>query len=296
MAIEKSKHLINKAFENAYFVPDIKNKFLKKIIKVILIKLLSLFRKAKFYFVVGILHPFLFFFSLNLRDKNNLTTISVKELSQYSDDYNKKNFIFIENFIDIHFYNKLKNDFPSKMYFKHKNDPTKFYYWGFEYLSELINKKYLNFDGQLLSRFAFVEKYYNFILSDLFSENFKKMIQFKDTKLEFSLKVLSINATYADSGAFLIPHKDSAYLLDSSELVHNCIHFIDGDDSNIEESGGTGLYLDNEFQKKVLIPSTLKNSLLVYNTKANLFHGFNFIKKNSFRKAFAFQIIEKKFN
>jgi hypothetical protein len=296
MAIEKSEHLVNKAFENAYFVPNIKNKFLKKIIKIFLIKLLSLFRKAKFYFVVGILHPFLFYFSLNLRDKNNVTTISVKELSQYSNDYNKKNFIFIENFIDIDFYNKLINDFPNKMYFKHKNDPTKFYYWGFEYLSELINDKYLNFDGQLLSKFAFVEKYYNFILSNLFSENFKKMIQLKDTKSEFSLKVLSINATYADSGAFLIPHKDSAYLLDSSELVHNCIHFIDGDDSNIEESGGTGLYLDNEFQKKVFIPSTLKNSLLVYNTKANLFHGFNFIKKNSFRKAFAFQIIEKKFN
>lgn len=296
MAIEKSEYLINQAFEKAYYVPDLKNRFLKKVIKLILIKLFNLLRKAKFYFTVGILHPFLFYFSLNLRNKNNLVTISVKELSQYSDDYNKKNFVFLEDFVDISFYNKLLNDFPNKMYFKHKNDPTKFYYWGFEYLSELINKKYLDFDEKLISNFTFIEKYYNFILSDLFCENFKKMVRRKDIKLKFSLKVLSINATYADSGAFLIPHKDSAYLSDNSEIVHNCIHFIDGNDANIEESGGTGLYLDNEFKRKVLIPSTLKNSLLIYNTKANLFHGFNFINKSSFRKAFAFQIIEKKFN
>ena len=295
MAIEKSEYLISKAFDNAYFVPNLKNIFLKKIIRIILIRLLSPIRKVKFYFTVSILHPLLFYFLPNIRNKNNLTTISVKELSQYSDDYNKKNFIFLENFIDINFYNKLLNDFPNKMYFKHKNDPTKFYYWGFEYLSEIPNKKYLNFDGQLISKFAFVEKYYNFILSDLFRENFKKLIQCKDTKLKFFFKVLSINATYADGSSFLIPHKDSAYLSDKSELVHNCIHFIDGNDANIEKSGGTGLYLDNQFQKKVLIPSTLKNSLLIYNTKANLFHGFNFVNKNSFRKAFAFQILEKKF-
>jgi hypothetical protein len=293
MAIEKSEYLISKSFDNAYFVPNLKNIFLKKIIRIILIRLLRPIRKVKFYFTISILHPLLFYFLPNLRNKNNLITVSVKKLSQYSDDYNKKNFIFLENFIDINFYNKLLNDFPNKIYFKHKNDPTKFYYWGFEYLSE-IPKKYLHFDGQLISKFAFVEKYYNFILSDLFRENFKKLIQPKDTKLKFFFNVLSINATYADSGSFLIPHKDSAYLSDKSELVHNCIHFIDGNDANIEDSGGTGLYLDNQFQKKVLIPSTLKNSLLIYNTKANLFHGFNFINKNSFRKAFAFQILEKK--
>ena len=62
MAIEKSKYLINKAFENAYFVPNLKNRFLKIIIKVILIRLLSLLRRANFFFTVNILHPFLFFF------------------------------------------------------------------------------------------------------------------------------------------------------------------------------------------------------------------------------------------
>ena len=284
MAIEKSKYLINKAFENAYFVPNLKNRFLKIIIKVILIRLLSLLRRANFFFTVNILHPFLFFFSFNKNNKNNFTTISAKDFSLYSDEYNKNSFLFLQDFVDINFYNKLLNDFPSKKYFKHKNDPTKFYYWGFEYLSN-VSKKYLNFDRKLISNFNFIEKYYNFILSDLFCQNFKKLILNKNSEKKFSLKILSINATYADKGAFLIPHKDTAYLQsDNDELVHNCIHFIDGDDSNIEESGGTGLYLDNEFQKKVLIPSTLKNSLLVYNTKANLFHGFNFIKKNHERK------------
>ena len=62
MAIEKSENLINKAFENAYFVPNLKSKFLKKIVKIISIKLLNPLRRAKFFFTVNILHPFLFFF------------------------------------------------------------------------------------------------------------------------------------------------------------------------------------------------------------------------------------------
>ena len=91
MAIEKSKYLINKAFENAYFVQNLKNRFLKIIIKVILIRLLSLLRRANFFFTVNILHPFLFFFSFNKNNKNNFTTISAKDFSLYSDEYNKNN-------------------------------------------------------------------------------------------------------------------------------------------------------------------------------------------------------------
>jgi hypothetical protein len=294
MAIEKSENLIKKAFDNAYSVPDIKNKFLKKIIRVFLIQLLTFIRMLKYFMSTNVLHPFLFYFSFNINNKNNSMDISSKNLSQYSGEYNSNNFLFLENFIDVNFYSKLLSDFPKKKYFKNKNDPTKFYYWGFEYLNNR-NKKYLNFDGKLISKFQYVEQYYNYILSNIFRDNFSKLLSNKNLESQFSLKIISINATYADEGAFLIPHKDTAYLgSESKEIIHNCIYFVDGNDSMIEESGGTGLYLDNEFQKKVLVPSTLKNSLLVYNTKANLFHGFNFMKKNSFRKAFAFQIMQKK--
>lgn len=294
MAIEKSENLIKKAFDNAYYVPDTKNKLLKKMIRVFLIKSMTFFRMLKYFMTVNVLHPFLFYFSLNINNKNNSMDITSKNLLQYSAEYNSNNFLFLENFIDVNFYNKLLSDFPKKKYFKNKNDPTKFYYWGFEYLNSQ-NKKYLNFDGKLISKFQYVEQYYNYILSNIFQDNFSKLLSNKNLESKFSLKTISINATYADEGAFLIPHKDTAYLgSESKEIIHNCIYFVDGNDSMIEESGGTGLYLDNEFQKKVLVPSTLKNSLLVYNTKANLFHGFNFMKKNSFRKAFAFQIMQKK--
>jgi len=293
MAIEKSKYLVNLAFEKAYFVPSLKNELLKKVIKVFLIKLLSPLRIAKFFFTVNFLHPFLYYFSLKRDNNENLISISVKDFSQFSDEYNNNNYLFFKDFIDVNFYNGLLENFPKKIYFKHKNDPTKFYYWGFEYI-KWVNRKYLNFDGKLITKFTLIEKYYNFILSNKFLENFKKILSVQGSKKNFSLEVASINATYADRGAFLIPHKDTANISPDNETTHNCIHFIDGNDANIENSGGTGLYLDNFFQKKVLLPSTLKNSLLIYNTKLDLFHGFNFINKNSFRKAFAFQIVEKK--
>ena len=74
----------------------------------------------------------------------------------------------------------------------------------------------------------------------------------------------------------------------------NCIHFIDGNDNDVEFSGGTGIYEDNEFKKKIFVPKSLKNSILIYNSKKSFYHGFDFIKKKNYRKAIAFQLFLSK--
>lgn len=111
---------------------------------------------------------------------------------------------------------------------------------------------------------------------------------FNDNDSLNDYSVISINCTFAECRSFLIPHKDTAFLGGDESVIHNFIPFIDGNDKILRNSGATSLFLDNEFKKEVLVPSTLKNSLLVYNIKANVFHGFNFMEKNSYRKAIAF--------
>ena len=50
MAIKYSKQLLEQAYENAYYVPDLKNKLLKKIIKIINIFFIKIYRTF-FYFI-----------------------------------------------------------------------------------------------------------------------------------------------------------------------------------------------------------------------------------------------------
>ena len=70
------------------------------------------------------------------------------------------------------------------------------------------------------------------------------------------------------------------------KLLVNFIYFVDGIDNDPISSGATGFIkitnLKNHFYSK-----TIKNSCLVYNS-FNHYHGFNFMKKNYFRKAIIF--------
>ena len=70
------------------------------------------------------------------------------------------------------------------------------------------------------------------------------------------------------------------------------IYFVDGSEDPIK-SGGTGIYADPDFEQPLLTPQTLKNSVLIYNSKNNFFHGFDIMKKNSFRHAITFQFLDE---
>ena len=79
-----------------------------------------------------------------------------------------------------------------------------------------------------------------------------------------------------------------------NDLNINFIYFVDGNNDDIEHSGGTSIYVDNEAQNTLLKPTTLKNSILIYNNVDNFYHGFKFMSKNCHRKAISFQFINDK--
>ena len=95
----------------------------------------------------------------------------------------------------------------------------------------------------------------------------------------------------AGNNSYLVPHIDG--VKSRLKKAYNFIFFLDGNDQNVSLSGATGIYKDNEFNKPLLIPSTLKNSLLIYKSTENFYHGFPLTKmpKNIYRKTINFQFL-----
>ena len=94
----------------------------------------------------------------------------------------------------------------------------------------------------------------------------------------------------ASKNSFLIPHTDG--LAKDNKKVCNLIFFVDGDNEDTSKSGGTSLYFDNEFEKLIFKPNNICNSLLLYNSYFNFFHGFKKIETIKDRKAITFEYSE----
>ena len=141
----------------------------------------------------------------------------------------------------------------------------------------------MDLDKEIISFYPDIENYYNYLLSDKMREFINKLTN------RNNFYCYSIACTTSWPKSFLAPHVDSISIEENYKNTINCIHFIDGNDEEIEYSGATGIYEDNEFQKKIFLPSSLKNSVLIYNSKINFYHGFDIMKKNTFRKAIGFQ-------
>lgn len=271
MAVNYSPKEVEKAKKNFYGSFYNENNFISKYffknLKIIKIKFVNLknFLKKKIYTEKKIDD---LSFKLNNRDSN-----------VYTQEILKNGYTFIENFFDEKSINLINSVWPSKNFFYSADNPLKNYNFGFRYLNNQFQTKY---DFEKCNNF---KEFYNYLLSDKFTKYVNEIINGKN------YKIFSIVASNAKEYSYLIPHQDTVIHEKEVENIVNVIFFVDGD-LNAEYSGGTGIYHDNEFKKPIFIPNTLKNSALIYNSKKNLFHGFDIMKKHSFRKAISFQLKE----
>ena len=283
MAIKISKKLIEKAFCNSYHVPEIKNYYIKKIIKINLIFFISIYRK-----IICLIKDFLLIFVLifckEKKIKNSPIKINLPEIKNKIKDFDQNGWCYIENFMDEKNYNNIKINWPKNFFLKSRDNPIKYFNIGLEYI-KAHPKIYLDKDKQILSLYPYIKNYYEFLQSNQIDNLIKSLIPKKK-----NYETVSIACTTCYPGSFLVPHIDTVAIENQYEETINCIHFIDGNDNDVEFSGGTGIYEDNEFKKRIFIPKSLKNSVLIYNSKKLFYHGFDFIKKKNYRKAIAFQL------
>ena len=208
-------------------------------------------------------------FKLNLKQS---------DLDQYSSKLEKNNFIFIENFFEDRSYKQILKYWPNINFFSQSSNILKSYSTGF---SDMSDKKFNYFIG--------VKDLFKFIKSSEFEKSINELLKFEKKKY-FNY---SIGLSMVGNNSYLAPHIDGVQTEKSK--TYNFIFFIDGNNSNPSLSGGTGLYSDNNFEKPIFIPTTLKNSVLIYNSTSEFYHGFNFtiLDKKTFRKTINFQFFPK---
>ncbi len=282
MAIKISETQLNLArkrfYGKFYFTNDLS--FFKIVINKILIFylrlkviILNLKRKIFSYFILK--------FESSNEIKNEVkydVNIDKSNLDKYRSELEKKNFIFIENFLTKNCYQHILNNWPNINFFNHNQKIIKFYSSGFRN----NDKKKLNYSNS-------IKNTYNFLESLEFKKFINELVNFENAEYTNS----GILSTMAGDNSFLVPHVDG--LQQINRKTYNFIYFIDGDDSNPSLSGGTGIYSDNNFEKPIFLPTTLKNSVLIYNTTTDFYHGFNFTKlqNNLYRKTINFQFSPK---
>ena len=64
------------------------------------------------------------------------------------------------------------------------------------------------------------------------------------------------------------------------EKTYNCIYFVDGENKDLDSAGATSIYKDNNFQELIFQPTSLRNSMLIYNSTVSFYHGFKLTRKN----------------
>ena len=278
MAIKLSKSQIEKAEIN-YFGHNFSNrnnflKFIFKLKKKILVTLIN--RKNYFLRIIKILKfkKKVFSGSINFNHINDI------KLAKISKDYLNNNYCYLDNFINEEYYQNLLNGWPEKFFFNTADNPLKNYNFAFRYCSEKF--VYPEDEVKNLKYFPVIENFYSL-------RKFKSLFGLVNKITNQSgYKFYSAACSVAKEGSFLVPHIDTVYDDNSTPKMLNIIYFVDGGNTP-KESGGTGIYKDNNFNKPLFIPSSLKNTALIYNSKSDFFHGFDIISKRNFRKAITFQ-------
>ena len=89
--------------------------------------------------------------------------------------------------------------------------------------------------------------------------------------------------THSYPGSSVVPHKDTVFQCDDVPAMINMAFFING--TGGQRSGGLAILRDNAFLDTIFEPTNLRNSLLLYDSKAPFFHGFRPIQCGKFRWA-----------
>ncbi len=277
MAVELSDKMVEIANKNIYgqfYSQNNSNNKITKFFNYILILKL----RVKVY-SINIYRKFIRKISTFKNDKFSnieIRTNIVQNSDLIKDQINKKGYLFLENFLNHEFYKFLNDNFPKKNLLNKSNSPLKNYNIGFIYLKNERNPD--------LKSSKVLDELYKFITSSKFENQVNEIFNLKEKKLYCKNIITSI----AEPNSFLIPHKDHISI-ESNDLNINFIYFVDGNQDNLEYSGATCIYEDNNAETTLLKPKTLKNSLLIYDNTNHFFHGFKVMKENCFRKAISFQ-------
>ncbi len=289
MAIKFSDKQLNfakkKFYGNLYFTnenPNFLMKTINKILIILMILKIKIVNLKRYSF-----RKFVKIKNTDNQDLNCEISMNPEKKTNYSNFLRDNNYVFIKNFVDQKSHSKLLADWPNLNFFIQRPKIIKYYSTGFFFDNNNNSRTDKNLKKNLT-----LQSFYSYINSRKFEIFINELLHFENSKFYN----YSITSSMAGNNSFLIPHIDG--VMKKEECCYNFIYFVEGNEENVEYSGATGIYEDNDFNKPIFIPDTLKNSLLVYKSTVSFFHGFKLtnMPKNVFRKTVNFQFFQKEIN
>lgn len=196
--------------------------------------------------------------------------------------FQKQGWVLLEDILARDFHQELIKNWPKRYFLEPPKKLVKSYDLGFVWTYGQIN------DPLYLDRYPAIAKIFNYLRSEEFCKRIKEFVGL--TK-DFVCYSFLLNITYP--GSQVAPHKDGVYNNTDTSHFLNIIFFINGIGG--KASGGLALARDNELKDIIIEPQKLINTALIYDSKANFYHGFKPVEPGKFRWAINAQFCEKDF-
>ncbi len=182
-----------------------------------------------------------------------------------SERYHENRWAYCENFWELKFHTCLLKQLPDKRFLNPISTITKSYDRGLFWDPRTTLPKTIELFPALASA-------YRFLASDEFLQ---RICAVSGDSIERGCYQILMTRAYW--GSSVIPHIDSQN--DPTRI--NFIMFIDG--TGGDESGGLGIWGDNEFKELIFEPKILRNTCIFYDMSEAFYHGFKPMRRGTFR-------------
>jgi hypothetical protein len=175
----------------------------------------------------------------------------------------------IENFFAEDFYKELMAQWPGRYEFNPPITLEKSYDAGFYW-----NAKAGSEPPRKFRKYSALAKLLGYLRSSECSQRFSRVYG-----RGANLRCTSFLMHMTREGSQVVPHMDSYYR--SKHPALNILMFVNGQGGR--NGGGLAISRDNELKDVIVEARCLQNSALLYDVKANFYHGFKPLDKGKFR-------------
>ena len=211
---------------------------------------------------------------------SNATCQITNSLEQAANHYQKNGWAYLENVLSPDFHQEILKNWPKSYYLNPPRKMTKSYNTGFRWDYDISPK--IDYADQ----FPAFQKFLDYLITDEFAQRIKN---FAGVNFDLMCDSFLVSSTFV--GSQVMPHKDGIYSDEKIKYCLNILFFING--REMPGSGGLVLAKDNELNEIMIEPPKLINTGLIYDVKADFYHGFKPVKLDKFRWAISSQFCDK---
>lgn len=96
----------------------------------------------------------------------------------------------------------------------------------------------------------------------------------------YPLQLANLSLAWSRTGSYLLPHKDSVGTLGDGSWL-NVIFIVASYGQDPNKCGKTSFYFDNSYNNLAFTPTLQGNCAVLYDTRADVFHGFEPLARQS---------------